>query len=211
MPSHAPGATFRAATACCAMVMAAVGSYRVATVGVRVWAPKPGRDTHPRSPLWQASREKGHYSRRLLTRCLSSWLGGSVWGKQSQPSEDTSQPCRQLRMSGCFPGVCEPSTGGLRSWVNQRSGNRGHEGFVFSGLGRHRQKSKPWQPFLASVGCFSLESLKRCPSLQQAWLAIPWSCSSPPNWTVVRKCGDRFMVWVVLGPPQGLCPGLLHP
>ena len=40
LPSQEPRATFRAAAACWAMAMAAMGSYQVADVGVRGWVPK---------------------------------------------------------------------------------------------------------------------------------------------------------------------------
>ena len=71
MPSHVPGPTFWAAAACWAMAMAAVGSYRVAAVGVRGWAPKT--QTRYRSALSTLAGFKG--SRALhssLTDTLSS-------------------------------------------------------------------------------------------------------------------------------------------
>ena len=77
MPSHAPGPTFGAAAACWAMAMVAVGSYRVAAVGVRGWAPKT--QTRYRSALSTLAGFGG--SRALqssLTDMLSEFLASRV-------------------------------------------------------------------------------------------------------------------------------------
>ena len=73
MPSHAPGPTFRAAATCWAMAMAAVGSYRVAAMGVRGWAPK----TQPRYRFTLSTLAGFEGSRALqssLTDTLSEFL-----------------------------------------------------------------------------------------------------------------------------------------
>ena len=105
LPSHAPAPTFKAAAACQAMAMAAVGPS-----GWQPWAygdghPNLRRGTSVRCPHWLALRGLGRCSRRLLTRCLSSWHRGSVWDRLGHPSVGTSQPFRMLKMSNCSRNV----------------------------------------------------------------------------------------------------------
>ena len=177
-----------------------------AHIGWQPWAcaggrPRPSRDTGLQYPLLPTSRAQGHCSRRLLTRCLSSWRRRSVSVRPDQPSEATSQPCGLPRTSACFRGPCEPSTGGPRNHINRRPDNLigDHAGSVFSGHRRHRRKSKPWQPLLASASYSSSESPKRCRSHRQARRALPWSYSSLPRSAVTRECGGRFMGGADLG------------
>ena len=144
-------------------------------------------------PLWPASRAQGHCNCHLMTRRLSSWRRGSVWGRPDRPYEGMSQPCRPWRTSACFRDVCAPSTGSLQKQVNRHPDNLmwGHAGSIFSGPGHHRQKSKPLWPLIALLGRSSSQSQRRCWPHGQAWRAIPWSYSSLPRSGVTRRYGGR--------------------
>ena len=85
MPSHAPGPTFKAAAACWAMAMAVVGSYRVAAVGVRGWAPKT--PTRYRSALSTLAGFEGLGAlQSSLTHTLSEFLESRVSMGQARPT-----------------------------------------------------------------------------------------------------------------------------
>ena len=174
VPSHAPGPTFRVAAACWAMAMAAVGSYRVAAVAVRGWAPKT--QMRYRSVLSTlVGFEGARAPQSSLTDMLSGFVVSRVSMGQARSTIRGYASAMRARMSNCFRGVCGPSTGGLRSRVSPHPGSLTWDraGSVSSGPERHRRKNKLWQPLLASVGCFSPESLKHCPSHRQAWRVIP--------------------------------------
>ena len=102
----------------------------------------------------------------------------------------TSQPFGLMRMSDCSRNVCRPSTGDLQSRASPRLGSHtwDHANSVSSGPERRHHKSKMWRPLLASVGCFSLGHLKRCPSHQQGWRVTLWSYSTQPKSAVIERC-----------------------
>ena len=140
-------------------------------------------------------REPGLCGRRLLTRCLTSWRQGSLWGRPDPPSGVMCPRLKRRKISGCSRAVFKPSTGDLQSLENGHRDSHTWDRRVSASCGPERphRLSRQWRRWRTSVGFSSCGSLKRCPSRQRDWQAIPWSCSSLPRLEATGKCGARFM------------------
>ena len=143
-------------------------------LGWRPWAfgagpQKRKPDTVPPCPRWRSMREPGLCGRRLMTRSLTSWRQGSLWGRLDPPSGVMCPRLERRKISGCSRAVCKPSTGGLQSLENRHRDSHTWDRRVSASCGPERphRLSRQWRRWRTSVGFSSCGSLKRCLSRQR--------------------------------------------